>query len=145
MPGFVSGTWILNSSRSGGQIVACWWDTGFFELFSVFQSPGFRIPDSTSTFFSDSGFHKQKLPTFRNPDSLTWVKRGYGTMSPRDHLILSQLMQCDRKPERVTVLWHIIVISINRSVANLHLSYRQSKLEILGDNFHVNISNHFFM
>ena len=42
---FVSGTWILDSSR--------YRDSGFLELYS--------------------GFHQQKFPQFRNPDSLTWA------------------------------------------------------------------------
>ena len=33
---FVSGIWILDSNRL--------WDSGFFELYSGFQSSGFRIP-----------------------------------------------------------------------------------------------------
>ena len=30
------------------------------------------IPDSTSTFFSDFGFHAQNFSGFHNQDSLTW-------------------------------------------------------------------------
>ena len=33
-----SGTWILDSNRQ--------WDSGFLELYSGFQRPGFRIPQS---------------------------------------------------------------------------------------------------
>ena len=52
---FLSGTRILDSMP--------WWDFGVLELYSVFQSPGFRIPrakfsrilDSTSKNFPDSG------------------------------------------------------------------------------------------
>ena len=55
---FVSETWIPDSN--------CYWDSGFLELFSGFQSPGFLIlqaklswiQDSRSKNFLDSGFHK---------------------------------------------------------------------------------------
>ena len=55
IPVFVSGTWILDSNPL--------WNSGFLELYSGFQSPGFRIPqvkfsrfpDSTSKYFTDSG------------------------------------------------------------------------------------------
>ena len=52
IPVFVSETWILDSSR--------YWDSGFLELYSGFQSP--RIPDSISKKSTHSGFHKQKFP-----------------------------------------------------------------------------------
>ena len=48
----VSGTWILDSN--------CYWDSRLFELYSVFQSPGFQIPYSTN-----------KNSRFRNAESLT--------------------------------------------------------------------------
>ena len=50
IPVFVSGTWILNSSR--------YYDSGFLGLYSGFQD-------------QDSGFHKQKFPGLCNSDSLT--------------------------------------------------------------------------
>ena len=36
IPVFVSGTWILDSNRQ--------WDSGILEMYSGFQSPGFRLP-----------------------------------------------------------------------------------------------------
>ena len=48
----VSGTWILDSN--------CQWDSRLFDLYSVFQSSGFQIADSTNKNFR-----------FRNPESLT--------------------------------------------------------------------------
>ena len=51
IPVYVSGTWILNSSR--------WWDSEFLELYSGFHK---------YWIFLDSGFRKQKFPRFRNPD-----------------------------------------------------------------------------
>ena len=50
-PRFRNPAWIQDSN--------CYWDSGFLELYSGFQSPGFRIP-------------QQKFPTFRNVDSLIW-------------------------------------------------------------------------
>ena len=32
----------------------------------------YRIPNCTSDNFSDSGFHKQKIPGYRNPYSPKW-------------------------------------------------------------------------
>ena len=51
--------WILSKLDSGFQSLV-----GFRIL-----GAGFRIPDSKA---QDSGFHEQKIPGFRNPDSLTW-------------------------------------------------------------------------
>ena len=52
----------------------------------IFSKVGFwipifsRIPDSLcwipDSKAQDSGFHKQKIPGFRNPDSLTWGETG---------------------------------------------------------------------
>ena len=39
-------------------------DSGFLELYSVFQSPGFRIQQQQNK-FPDSGFHKQNFPRFQ--------------------------------------------------------------------------------
>ena len=50
-PRFQNPAWIQDSN--------CYWDSGFLELYSGFQSPGFHIP-------------QQKFPTFRNVDSLVW-------------------------------------------------------------------------
>ena len=50
-PRFRNPAWIQDSN--------CYWDSGFLELYSGFQSPGFRIP-------------QQKFPTFGNVDSLIW-------------------------------------------------------------------------
>ena len=52
----LSGTWILDSNRLR--------DSGFFELYFGFQSPG--LQDSTNKISPDSGFHKQ---TFSHLDS----------------------------------------------------------------------------
>ena len=52
----LSGTWILDSNRLR--------DSGFFELYFGFQSPG--LQDSTKKISPDSGFHKQ---TFSHLDS----------------------------------------------------------------------------
>ena len=49
------------------------WDPGFLELYSGFQSPGFRF--SFAKTFPDTGFHKQKFSGLRNPDSLTKGER----------------------------------------------------------------------
>ena len=46
----------------------CRWDSGFLELYSGFQSPGFGIQKQI---FPDSGSHKQNILGFRNPDSVT--------------------------------------------------------------------------
>ena len=48
MPVFVSGTWILDSDLS--------WDSGFFELYSRFQSPEFQIPQAKISRIAESGF-----------------------------------------------------------------------------------------
>ena len=48
MPFFVNGTWILDSNRS--------WDSGFFELYSGFQSLGFQIPRAKISRIAESGF-----------------------------------------------------------------------------------------
>ena len=56
IPVFDGGTWILDSNR--------WLDSGFLELYTRFQSPGFQIPkakfsqllDSTSKNFPEPGF-----------------------------------------------------------------------------------------
>ena len=48
-------SWILDSNLQQ--------DSGFLVLDSGFQSPG-------------SGFQRQKIPGFRNPDSLTWGEMG---------------------------------------------------------------------
>ena len=50
-PRFRRPAWIQDSN--------CYWDSGFLELYSGFQSPGFHIP-------------QQKFSTFRNVDSLIW-------------------------------------------------------------------------
>ena len=50
-----SGTWILDSMPQ--------WDFGVLELYSGFQSPGFRIPRAK---------YKQEFLRFQNPDTLTW-------------------------------------------------------------------------
>ena len=49
----VSGNWILDSNL--------YWNFRFLELYSGFQSPGFRIPDSGfhSKNLLESVFHKQ--------------------------------------------------------------------------------------
>ena len=52
---FVSGTWILDFNRQ--------WDSGFLELYSWFQSPGFQIP-------------QQKF-RIQDHDSLTWDEKVY--------------------------------------------------------------------
>ena len=55
------GTTAFDSSR--------YWDSRFLELYSRFQSPGFRIPQG-------------KVPSFRNPNFLTlpgFKSRGAGT------------------------------------------------------------------
>ena len=50
--------WISDSlsKKLGSLIPILRWHSGFLELYSGFQSPG---------------FHKQKFPGFQNPDSLT--------------------------------------------------------------------------
>jgi len=40
--------------------------------FAEFQIPKTRIPHLTIKLFLDSGFLKEKCPSFRNPDYLTW-------------------------------------------------------------------------
>ena len=45
---FVSTTWIPDSNRQ--------WDSGFLELYSGYQSPGFRIPLAKISRISESGF-----------------------------------------------------------------------------------------
>ena len=57
---FGSGGYILDSSR--------WWDSGFLELYSGFQSPGFQIPQTKRS---------------RIPDSLTWVEVRFKEVLPR--------------------------------------------------------------
>ena len=47
-PVFVSGTWILDSNRS--------WDSGFLEVYSRFQSPGFQISQAKISWIQESGF-----------------------------------------------------------------------------------------
>ena len=54
---FVSETWIPDSN--------CYWDSGFLELFSGFQSPGFRIPQAKLSWIQDSG-------SKNFPDSFIW-------------------------------------------------------------------------
>ena len=48
IPVFVSGTLILDSNR--------WWDYGLFEMYSGFQSRGFRIPLANFSRILESGF-----------------------------------------------------------------------------------------
>ena len=60
IPVFVSETWILGFIRC--------WDSGFFELYSRFQSPGFQISQAKFSRIPDS--KKQKFLAFRNPDPL---------------------------------------------------------------------------
>ena len=43
----VSEAWIPDSN--------CYWDSGFLELFSGFESPGFRIPQAKLSWIQDSG------------------------------------------------------------------------------------------
>ena len=62
IPVFVSVTWILDSNL--------WWDSGFLELYTGVQSPGFQIP--RAIFSPDSVFHAKNFPGFWNPDFLTW-------------------------------------------------------------------------
>ena len=50
---FLSGPWIPDSN--------CYWDSGFLQLFSGFQGPGFRILQAK---ISVSGFNVQKLSGF---------------------------------------------------------------------------------
>ena len=57
---FGSGGYILDSSL--------WWDSGFLELYSGFQSPGFQIPPTKRS---------------RIPDSLTWVEVRFKEVLPR--------------------------------------------------------------
>ena len=47
-PVFVSGTWILDSNRS--------WDSGFLEVYSRFQSPGFQISQAKISWIQESRF-----------------------------------------------------------------------------------------
>ena len=52
-------------------------DSGSFSVELKFRIPIVSgIPDSLNCILDskalDSGFHKQKFPRFRNPDSLTW-------------------------------------------------------------------------
>ena len=47
IPVFVSGIWILNSNRQ--------WHSGFLELYSGFQSPGFWIPQAKISWIRESG------------------------------------------------------------------------------------------
>ena len=47
-PVFVSGTWILDSNRS--------WDSGFLEVHSRSQSPGFEISQAKISWIQESGF-----------------------------------------------------------------------------------------
>ena len=58
-PRFRNPAWIQDSN--------CYWDSGFLELYSGFQSPGFRIP-------------QQKFPTFWNVDSLIGRGRPVNTL-----------------------------------------------------------------
>ena len=53
IPVFVSGTWILESSRQ--------WDSGFLELCSGFQSTGFQISRIPESEFSYMGRGKEKV------------------------------------------------------------------------------------
>ena len=53
IPDLFSGPWIPDSN--------CYWDSGFLQLFSGFQGPGFRILQAE---FSVSGFNAQKLSGF---------------------------------------------------------------------------------
>ena len=75
IPVFVSGTWILGSN--------CWWDPGFLDLYSGFQSPG-RIRDSTSKNFANSGI---RIPlqgrythdnTYFSLRAKCWLRGGVG-------------------------------------------------------------------
>ena len=54
------------------------WDPGFLELYSGFESPGFRF--SFAKTFPDPGFDKQKFSGLRNPDSLTKGEREDSSM-----------------------------------------------------------------
>ena len=49
---FISGTWILDSNRQ--------WNSGFLQLYSGFQSPGFCIPPAPD-----------KIAIFQIPDSFS--------------------------------------------------------------------------
>ena len=51
IPVFFSGTWILDSMPQ--------WDFGVLQLYSGFQSPGFRLP--RAKFFPDFAFYKQRI------------------------------------------------------------------------------------
>ena len=55
----VSGIWIPDSNRKVY--------FGFLELNNEFQSKGFQIPKAEISRIRN-GFHKQKLPGFRNPE-----------------------------------------------------------------------------
>ena len=55
---------------------------GFRILWAIFRIPKPRIADSTCKFFSDSGFHKQKLPAFRIRDSVTLGEAGLWNNEP---------------------------------------------------------------
>ena len=61
---FVNGSWEMDSRLQSTV------DSGFLELYSFFQNPGFPIPQTR--ILLDSGFHKQNFLGFRNPDSLGW-------------------------------------------------------------------------
>ena len=79
-------------------------DFGFLQLYSAFQSAGFRIPtavlripkrripDSTST----------KFPRFRNPDSLTWAVTRFEWYD-----------FCDRCAESLHMLWFNFILGLN--------------------------------
>ena len=78
IPVFVSGTWILDSNRN--------WDSGFLELYSGFQSQGFRIPWGKIS---------------RIPDTISKIFLGVGGM-------IQQNNEDTRRPRKV--LRHILPV-----------------------------------
>ena len=70
-----AGVFQIPRPRITGSI--CQWDSGFLQVYSRFQGPGFRIPIVSGILDSyrcipdskayDSGFPKQQIPRFRIP------------------------------------------------------------------------------
>ena len=75
IPVFFSGTWILDSMPQ--------WDFGVLQLYSGFQSPGFRLPRAKFSRILHST--SKEFPRFQNPDTLRWgevLVKHFRTCSP---------------------------------------------------------------